>query len=103
MKVKSSKAKGQRIFKLKGNRRPYWIEPTEDGWWFDTKIGQWTKTPEFGYGELSSSYYSMKCHGYKNCKSFKAALNLIRKWDVPIGTEFRVSLPWIGYGFKVTK
>lgn len=117
MKIVAKKPKGQRIMKcLKLNfnfnpklkrrkvRRPYWIEPIGKGWWFSVTRGQWY---DGGYdsnaGQSVSSYYSMKPEGLHNVYSLKAAIRLINKWDVPKGTVFRVSLPYVGHEFKITK
>ena len=117
MRVTSSKPRGQRIFKSmtfkhtidtgKGVktikiRRPLWVEPEGPGWWFDLATGQWTQEYN-GVGGMTTSYYAMTYDGYHNVYSLKAAKRLIAKWNVPKGTKFRVSLPFAGYGFFVTK
>ena len=113
MRVTSSKPKGQRIFKsvshkyrINGHifkmRRPLWIEPKGNDWWFDLATGQWVEEYN-GVGGMTTSYYSMSCHGYNDVYSLKAAKRLIAKWNVPKGTKFRVSLPFVGYDFYITK
>lgn len=111
MKVKSSKPKGQRIFKCMkfAHRntniktiRPFWIEPIENDIWFDSDKLEWVKNPKKLVG-LSSSYYSMNYHGLKNAYSLKAVLRLVNKWKAPKGTIFRASLPFIDYDFFITK
>lgn len=108
MKVTSNKPRGQRIFKcrkLKHGlqhkvRRPFWIEPIDNGWWFDLGTYNWTR--ESGGGR-TSSYYAMKAHGLNDAYSLKACKRLIHKWDVPKGTKFRVSLAYVGHYFIITK
>ena len=113
MRVTSSKPRGQRIFKsmkfkrilhngkIIKTRRPLWIEPEGNDWWFDLEIGQWLQGKN--EGRRISSYYSMNRDGYHNVYSLKAAKRLIAKWNVPKGTKFRVSLPFVGYDFYITK
>ncbi len=99
MKTTSSKQKGQRIFK--SYKRPYWIEPLERGWNFNTNSGEWEfKSSKRG---LSTAYYNMSAFGFNDCHSLKAVKRLIHKWNVPKGTVFIASLPWVGYEFKITK
>jgi len=114
MKVVSKKPKGQRMFKSikhyhtthRGkkikHKRPFWIEPIGKNWWFDLYTGEWTQKYN-GKGGMTTSYYSMTCDGFNNIYSLKAAKRLIAKWDVPKGTKFRVSLPFVGYDFYITK
>jgi hypothetical protein len=114
MRVTSSKPKGQRIFKsMKFKRtlhngktikirRPLWIEPEGPDWWFDLATGQWVEGYN-GIGGMTTSYYAMTYDGYHNVYSLKAAKRLIAKWNVPKGTKFRVSLPFVGYEFIITK
>jgi hypothetical protein len=116
MKVVSNKQKGYRMMKCikfkhgKTNiksKRPFWIEPVftkDSSWWFSTETGEWYN----GYdnvpkGGRCSSYYAMAYAGFNNIYSLKAAKRKISKWNVPKGTKFRVSLPFVGYDFIVTK
>lgn len=114
MKVISKMPRGQRMFKVvkmdhntprtknKKIKRPIWIEPIGKGWWFSLRTGQWIQ----GYNpalRCVSSYYAMERDGYKNIWSLKAAKRAIANWDVPKGTWFRVSLPYVGYDFKIRK
>jgi hypothetical protein len=110
MKTTSEKPKGQRIFKTmkyshpefrKKIIRPLWIEPIGENWCFDLITGEWTN--EWFDGPKTTSYYSMKYNGFNNIYSLKAAKRKIKKWNVPKGTKFSVSLPWNGYEFIVTK
>ena len=113
MKVISSKPKGNRIFKCRklnhtslGKQvktiRPFHIEPIGNGWWFCLKKGQWEKEYN-GKGNMSSSYYAMTYDGFNNAYSLKAVKRLIHKWNVPKGTIFRASLPFVGFDFFITK
>jgi len=99
MKVISLKPKGKRIFKTK--KRPYWIEPIGEGWWFYLEKGEWKEG--FYDGHKTSSYYSMVTIGFNDIYSLKAAKRKINKWNVPKGTKFEVNLPWVGHGFIITK
>lgn len=110
MKVVSSKPRRQRMFKsilhpLKnGNkvRRPFWIEPIGKNWWFDLATGEWVQGYN-GKGGMTTSYYSMTSDGFNNAYSLKAVKRLIANWNVPKGTWFRASLPFVGYDFKIRK
>lgn len=113
MKVKSTKSKGQRNFKCRkwkhnssGDtlyvKRPFSIEPIGYNWWFRFNTGQWEQNPD-SYAGTTTSYYSMTSSGYKNVYSLKAVKRLIHKWDVPKGTKFKASLPFVGYTFIITK
>lgn len=113
MKVTSLKPKGQRILKSQKAlhnslgktsycKRPFWIEPTDNSWWFNLDTNQWTQESG-GNFRKTSAYYSMKFHGLKDVYSLKSVIRLISKWDVPKGTQFTASLPFVGYEFKITK
>ena len=113
MKVVSSKPKGSRIFKCRGlihtslgkkvkTTRPFWIEPVESGWWFCLEKGQWQQEYN-GKRGMTTSYYAMTYDGYNNAYSLKAVKRLIHKWNVPKGTVFRASLPFVGFDFFITK
>ncbi len=110
MKVTSSKPKGQRIFKsvvfqLKSGyktRRPFWIEPVGKNWWFCLEKGEWCNGYN-GKGGTTTAYYAMTKNGFNSAYSLKAVKRLIAKWDVPKGTKFRASLPFVGYKFIITK
>jgi hypothetical protein len=114
MKVTSSKPVGQRMFKsVKAThtthrkikvkmKRPLWIEPIGKNWWFDLNTGEWVQGYN-GKGGMTTSYYSMESDGFNNIYSLKAAKRKIANWDVPKGTWFRVSLPYVGYDFKIRK
>lgn len=113
MKITSKKPKGQRIFKclhLPYNscgkiikiRRPYWIEPVGNNWWFDIKLGDWVQEYN-GKGGMTTSYYSMRHDGFNDVYSLKAVKKLVAKWNVPKGTKFRASLPFVGHDFFLTK
>lgn len=114
MKTTSSKPKGQRILKClkvehknhKGkiikHKRPFWIEPVCKNWWFDLEIGQWYENYDSNR-RSTTSYYAMKSDGYNDAYSLKAVKRLVSKWNVPKGTKFRASLPFVGYDFFITK
>lgn len=113
MKITSSKPKKQRILKcLKHshlscgkkvyNKRPFWVEPIGKNWWFNLEKGEWAVGYDSDY-QMTSSYYSMKPHGYNDVYSLKAVKRLVSKWNVPKGTKFKASLPFVGYTFILTK
>ena len=105
MKIISSKPKGQRLFKsfkihTKNGwkrKRPFWIEPLEKKLWFNTLSGEW------GENGNTSVYYAMSHDGFNDAYSLKAVIRLIQKWNVPKGTQFVASLPFVGYEFTITK
>jgi hypothetical protein len=112
MKVTYSKPKNQRILKSQTfkynnsfgfhkNKRPLWVEPVGNDWWFDLEKGEWYQ----GYDSSrrsTTSYYSMSYDGFKNVYSLKAAKRLVAKWNLPKRTKVRVSLPFIGHEFIIT-
>lgn len=109
MKIISSKPKGQRIFKSvtihskyedgskRRMKRPFWIESVENNLWFNTQTGEW------GEKGNTSVYYAMSYDGFNDAYSLKAVIRLVKKWNVPKGTKFRASLPFVGYDFFITK
>ena len=97
-----SKFRGNRICKVPHSGRPLWVEPLGSGWWFNLSSGEWQDNYPTG-GNCMSSYYSMNSSGFHNIYSLKAAKRKISKWNVPKGTWFRVSIPYVGYNFKVKK
>jgi len=111
MKIISSKPKGQRIFKSnkfkfsskpnEKSRRPFWIEPVESNIWFDPQKLEWIKDPK-SFSGLTTTYYSMSYIGLNDAYSLKAVIRLIHKWKYPKGTQFRASLPFVGYDFFIT-
>lgn len=113
MKVRSSKPRGQRILKSvkihstyddgckKIMYRPFWIEPINGGW-FCLEKGEWQQEYN-GKGNMCTSYYAMSCYGFNDVYSLKSVIRLIKKWNVPKGTVFIASLPYVGYEFYITK
>lgn len=110
MKVTSRKPKGQRIYKCVNFnhskfgkiRRSYWIQPVDSDLYFNPKTLKWIKKPDDLRG-LSTAYYAMTSYGLNNAYSLKAVKRLISKWEVPKGTKFRASLPFVGHDFFITK
>lgn len=105
MKIISSKPRGQRLFKSCKihtkdgwrRKRPFWIEPMENNLWFNTQTGEWGETGN------TSVYYAMSHDGLNDAYSLKAVVRLVKKWNVPKGTKFKASLPFVGYEFIITK
>lgn len=92
----ATKLSGNKPYKVK---RPLWIEPIGKSWWYSITKDQW----EQGYNpkdRMCTSYYGM---GSKDVYSLKAAKRLVHKWDVPRGTVFRISLPFVKHDIYVTK
>lgn len=52
---------------------------------------------------MTTSYYSMRHAGFNDVYSLKAVKKLVAKWNVPKGTKFRASLPFVGHDFFLTK
>lgn len=104
MKIKHSKPKGQRILRSTHKHRPLWIQPLDFDLNFSYAQKQWQtwKTLDKSKG-VTTAYYAMEHAGLKDVWSLKAALRRIRKWNVPKGTVFNVSLPYEGYSFEITK
>lgn len=105
MKITSLKPRGQRIYKssIKSTRnRPLWIEPIGRDWWFNLTTGEWQEGNEDGQ-PCTTSFYAMKHYGFKDVWSIKAAKRAIAKWNVPKGTWFKVSMPWVGHEFNIKK
>lgn len=100
MKVKFNKPRGQRV--KKSYPRPLWIEPVNTDMIFDTTEKRWVKNYTKGNG-VTTAYYSMRYHGLRDVYSVKAAIRLIKSWDVPTGSKWHVSLPWVGHDFIITK
>lgn len=113
MRVVSKKPKGQRIFKSttihskyedgskrRIYKRPFCIEPIDFGWWFCLNTGQWVNETT---SENTSVYYAMSYDGFNDAYSLKAVIRLVKNWDVPKGTKFLASLPFIGHEFVITK
>lgn len=109
MKTISTKPKRQRIYKTisykRGDRkihRPLLIQPLDSIWKFDIKIKDWVYTSEASL-YYDNEYFIMSLDGLNNIYSLKAAIRLLKKWNVPTGTKFWVRLPFIGYDFIITK
>ena len=64
--------------------------------------GEWVNNPDNVAG-MTNIYYAMGFDGFKDAYSLKAVKRLVHKWDVPKGTKFIASLPYVGYDFYLTK
>lgn len=110
MRIISAKAKGQRAFKSvtlitisrRRIKRPFFLYPLDGNLWFCLEKGEWMEGCN-GNGQMTSSYYAMKMHGFNNAYSLKAVIRLVSKWKVPKGTRFKASLPLTGHDFYITK
>ena len=64
-------------------------------WWYYPESYEWRKDSDLRDNE---TYASSSCL----CRSLKAAIRLIKKWNFPKGTTFRLSSIWIGYDVYIT-
>ena len=90
MKIKYQAPKGRRIKKqFIALEIDY---TTEDWvyWWYYPESHEWRKDMSFKTGE---TYSSSSC----DCRSLKAAIRLIKKWNLPKGTTFMLSSIWMGH------
>lgn len=110
MKVISIQHKGNRIFKsvtehykMGKMKIPLHIEiiDNDTNWWFDILTGEWVEN--YNVGGMVSAYFSLTYYGFKEIHSIKAAKRKIHKWNVPKGTKFLVSLPFVNYSFIIIK
>lgn len=98
MKIKFYSCKGRRIKKqfmwveLNAETEPFWFEYM---YFPETKV--WRKEGLFEKGETIASSIC-------RCRSLKAAIRLIKKWNFPKGTTFRLVSRFGGgtcYGYDV--
>ncbi len=112
MKVKSTKKRGERMFKcikfkhiINDNivkiKRPFSIHPIGDNWCFYLEDGKWSNKAD-EKGSRTSNYYAMEYDGYTDPYSLKAAKRLISKWNFPKGTKLKIGSPFVGYDFIIT-
>lgn len=64
-------------------------------WRYYPESREWRNDGEFKYGETYAS-------GHCPCRSLKAAIRLIKKWNFPKGTTFRLSSIWMGHDAYIT-
>ena len=91
MKIKYQAPKGHRI-------KSYgfcWLQPENSLYWFREDIKQWRLNEDMPVG--------VACSSGDLCKSLKAAIRKIKKYDLPKGTEFRLVSKWVGYDIYITK
>lgn len=100
MKIKYQAPKGNRI-----KKQFIGLEldnETDEGWlnWLDWRYypesNEWRKDSDFKPHE---TYASSSCP----CHSLKAAIRLIKKWNFPKGTVFRLCSIWVGHDVYITK
>ena len=100
MKIQYQAQKGQRI-----KKQFMGVEldnETDEGWlnWLDWRYypesKEWRKNSDFKPHE---TYASSSCP----CHSLKAAIRLIKKWNFPKGTTFRLCSIWTGQNVYITK
>ena len=91
MKIKYMASKGHRI----KNHDFCWIEHKNSLYWFREDTKQWELNEDIPIGVASSTG--------DLCRSLKAAIRKIKKYNVPKGTKFRLVSRWIGYDIYITK
>lgn len=96
MKIQYQAPKGRRIKKQFIDVE---LDPDSDerfDYMYFRESREWRKWGDYKAGETSSSS-SCPCH------SLKAAIRLIKKWDFPKGTTFRLCSIWMGHDIYITK
>lgn len=91
MKITYMASKGHRI----KNYGFCWIEYDNSLYWFREDTKQWELNEDIPIGVASSTG--------DLCRSLKAAIRKIKKYNVPKGTRFRLVSKWIGYDIYITK
>lgn len=92
MKIKYQAPKGRRI----KNHDFCWLETENSLYWYVESIKQWRLFEDI---PKNCEYYSTGCL----CKSLKAAIRRIKKYDLPKGTEFVLVSKWVGHDIYITK
>ena len=91
MKIKYMASKGHRI----KNHDFCWIEHENSLYWFREDTKQWELNEDIPIG--------VGCSTGDLCRSLKAAIRKIKKYNMPKGTKFRLVSKWIGYDIYITK
>ena len=95
MKIKFQAPKGCRI---KKQFMCVELDPDSD-YWLDyayfRESREWREFGDYRDGEICSS-------GSCPCRSLKAAIRLIKKWNFPKGTTFRLCSIWVGHDVYIT-
>lgn len=95
MKIKFQAPKGQRF-----KKQFFCIEldPETIDWYnyaYFPESKEWREMGDYKDGEIHSSS-SCRCH------SLKSAIRLIKKWNFPKGTTFRLCSIWVGHDVYIT-
>jgi hypothetical protein len=96
MKIKFQAPKGKRIKKqficveLDCATTEDWIS-----WWYYPESDEWRKD---SYFKPNETHGSSSCH----CRSLKAAIRKIKKWNLPKGTTFKLCSIWVGHNVYIT-
>lgn len=99
MKIKYQAPKGHRIKKqflgveLDNETDEGWLNWL--GWRYYPESKEWRKDSDFKLGE---TYASSSC----SCRSLKATIRKIKKWNFPKGTKFRLCSMWVGHNIYIT-
>lgn len=96
MKIKYQAPKGLRIQKqfigiVLDSTTEDWVY-----WWYYPESHEWRRDGNYKPHE---TYASSSCP----CHSLKAAIRLIKKWNFPKGTTFRLCSIWVGHDIYITK
>ena len=95
MKIKYQVPKGHRI---KKQFIAVELDPDSDykfNYMYFEESHEWRRWGDFKDGEI---YASSSCH----CRSLKAAIRKIKKWNFPKGTKFRLCSMWVGHDIYIT-
>ena len=95
MKIQYRAPKGKRI-----KKQFIWLELDPDSderfdYMYFRESREWRKWGDYKDGEISSS---SSCP----CRSLKSAIRLIKKWNFPKGTKFRLCSILVGYDVYIT-
>lgn len=96
MKIQYQAPKGKRIKKqFLGIELDY--ETTDDwiSWWYYPQSNEWRKWGDYKPHE---TFATSSCP----CRSLKAAIRKIKKWNFPKGTKFRLCSRWVGHDVYFT-
>lgn len=91
MKIKYQAPKGHRI----KNHDFCWLETENSLYWFREDIKQWRLNEDIPDG--------VACSTGDLCRSLKSAIQKIKNYDLPKGTEFRLVSKWVGYDIYIIK
>lgn len=95
MKIQFQAPKGKRIKKQFMDIELDYTTEDWAYWWYYPESHEWRKDSDYKPHE---TYASNSCR----CRSLKAAIRKIKKWNFPKGTKFRLCSRWVGYDIYIT-